>query len=329
MEAALRLESNEFSVKLVEPSDQLFFYPLAHRVVQGYPRRKACINYSKKFEDRNIEHVKSKARSLDSSNNFIRTESEDVGFDYAVLAFGARQSGLWPEKTVDPTDPLELERISRIPKDSSVIVVGGGSTGVEMSAAMAEMGIDVRIVHEGSRLLERNSKKAGKIAQRYLEKQGVDIKLNEKVKNVNGSVETSNSSFRAEEVIWAGGTDPNTSVNLNDIETENQRVKVDRYQQTNCPEIFAVGDCCFYQGKKQRALHSLKEAKCAVKNILRRDSGKELKERSIKFEPSLIHVSKKKAIFDSSKTTFSGLLPHLMEKYGVEKRYMTLREKVI
>lgn len=328
LESALRLERKGFEVTLIEPRDRMFFYPLAHRLVKGLSADKATIEYDKKFKGRNIQHIRSKLKDISVDEKIAITDDRKLDYDYLILSYGVDYSGLWASRSVDSTDPEQLESLSNKSHDLRIAVIGGGTTGVEMAAGLNENGFDVDLFGSRPELLPDLSSKASNVAEKNLEKSGVDLFLGNRVREVTDEKEivTDNESFDVDKVLWAGG---HSSRNIMGYNQDVEGLEVDRFQRTSMKDVFAAGDCTSYDGKKDRAVHALVEAKTVSENISRCDKGKDLKERNVKMEPSLIDIGNRKAIFEVSGITVSGFLPFVIEWLGVERRYMIMREYLL
>jgi NADH:quinone reductase (non-electrogenic) len=115
---------------------------------------------------------------------------------------------------------LEKDEASRRAK-LTFVVVGGGPTGVEMAGALREIAVNVIqkdfrhidtqssriILIEGeNQLLAQFDPKLGERAKRDLESMGVEVRLNQRVTDVDqGGVWIGDLRVPAENVIWAAG----------------------------------------------------------------------------------------------------------------------------
>ncbi len=337
LESALRLERKGFKVKLVDPEESLFFYPSGHRIIDGSPVEEVTINYEKKFQDRSIEHIKASVTDLNKKEKSVSTTSGKLSYDYLVLALGSEANFFGIE--TDETDLMrykeDLEQINeRIKREDKMeaFIVGGGATGLEAAASLSEReNVDVTILQALERLVPQLSEKTSKKASKILENKGANIKLNEAVENIeDGEIKTSSSSYKADLIIWAAGIKKRELLNDFDLSQNEKGLLVDEYQRVEGEEeIFAVGDNCFYEGKKSRALYALFESKAAAKNISRTEKSQDLTERKIHYDPILLYMGKHNSILEFKNFSFSGLIPSIIEKIGVEKRYMLLRKYVI
>ena len=105
------------------------------------------------------------------------------------------------------------------------VIIGGGPTGVELAGSIAELAyknikneyrnfkiedINVHLIEAGSAILPDYSKILSSKASKYLEKLGVNLKLNEKVLNIeNNKVTTEKESYFTNNIIWAAGNKAN------------------------------------------------------------------------------------------------------------------------
>src|SRR5580765_8553823 len=177
------------------------------------------------------------------SQREVKLSHTTLSYDYLVLALGSVTSYFghseWEQfapglKTIDDalyirskillafeqaehaTDPAERQRLM------TIVVVGGGPTGVELAGAFAELArtvlkrdfrrIDpaqarVVLIEAGPRVLAHLPPKLSASAQRQLEKLGVEVRTGIKVRNItHGRVELENSQvIEAENIIWGAG----------------------------------------------------------------------------------------------------------------------------
>ncbi len=222
------------------------------------------------------------AVDFDLAQKRVVLEKGALDYDYLVLALGG-QTGYFghPEweqfapglKTLDDalrirsrillafeqaeneTDPAERDRLL------TIVVVGGGPTGVELAGAFAELtrtvlNRDFRridptkariILIEGSPLiLSHLPQDLSASAQRQLEALGVQIRNNIHVKDIRaGEVELANGEIiRAGNILWAAGVSATPLTKNLGVELDKAgRVKVNPdLSVPGHPEIFAIGD---------------------------------------------------------------------------------------
>ncbi|MFB6209019.1 MAG: NAD(P)/FAD-dependent oxidoreductase [Candidatus Nanohaloarchaea archaeon] len=339
LETALRCERKGFSVTVVEPKDSMLFYPSAHRLLEGSSHEEFTIDYGRKFRGRNIEQVRQKAEGVKFGENRVYTEEgEELEYDYLVLAAGS-ETEFYDTPGHERADtmrfrenPQQIYRKLSEGEADSVAIVGGGATGVEAAASLLEVSdehdFDLKLIHGSERLLPSNHEKLGRSAEKSLRKKGVELFLGEKAIEVgNPAVELeSGDEVEADIVLWAGGVRPCSLVDQLDLECDRGGVRVDEYQQTSRENVFAAGDCCSYEGKVNRALYGIFEAKVAAENISMKSEEAELKQRSIPYDPEIIYLGSRDSAMEIGNFCMRGLFPSLLRSLGVEKRYLLLRK---
>jgi len=166
-----------------------------------------------------------------------------------------RQVLLAFEKAENTTDVSEHDRLM------TIVVVGGGPTGVELAGAFAELArhvlksdfrrIDptqarIVLIEAGPRLLAHLPSKLSESAQRQLEKLGVQVRTGTKVKAITrGRVELENGqAIEAENIIWGAGVSASPLTQKLGVELDRAgRVKVNPdLSLPGHPEVFAIGD---------------------------------------------------------------------------------------
>ena len=336
LETALRLERKGFQVKLVDPGDGLFFYPSGHKIIDGESVEKVTINYSRKFQGRDIKHFQASLENIDKDQKKVLTDSGEFSYDYLVLALGSEANffGVDPEEAElmrYKEDLLEIyERLEN--GSEKAFVVGGGATGIEAAASLSEReNVETTLIQAEDRLVPEMNEKTSKKAAKILENKDVNLKFSEPVTDIKDNrIETSENSYTSDIIIWAAGIKKRELLDSLDLPQNDRGLLVDQYQRVEGENsIFAVGDNCFYTGKKSRALYALFESKSAAENIRRREKEENLKERTITYDPLLLYMGKHNSILEFKRYSISGLIPSIMEKIGVEKRYMLIRKYLL
>lgn len=233
-------------------------------------------------ERRDITVLLDKAVDFDLAAKQVLLQKSALTYDFLVLALGG-QTGYFghPEweqfapglKTLDDalrirsqillafekaeneTDPVERDKLL------TIVVVGGGPTGVELAGAFAELtrtvlNRDFRridptkariILIEGSpQVLSHLPPDLSASAQRQLEALGVQIRNNIHVKAIRGGeVELANGEvIRAGNILWAAGVAATPLTKQLGVELDKAgRIKVNPdLSLPGHPEIFAIGD---------------------------------------------------------------------------------------
>jgi NADH dehydrogenase len=222
------------------------------------------------------------AVDFDLANKRLILEKGELTYDYLVLAMGG-QTGYFghPEwerfapglKTLDDALRIRSQILLAFEKAENetdpvardclmtIVVVGGGPTGVELAGAFAELARTVLnkdfrridptkariILIEGSPLvLSHLPQDLSASAQKQLAALGVQIRNNIHVKDIRaGEVALANGEIiRANNVIWAAGVSASPLTRKLGVELDKAgRIKVNPdLSLPGHPEIFALGD---------------------------------------------------------------------------------------
>jgi len=140
-----------------------------------------------------------------------------------------------------------------------LLVLGGGPIGCELGQALQRLGAQVTIVQRGAQLLKQSEPNAAIILQNQLQKDGVTVKLQTQVsqveqtptgKRVTLHTEAGETTIEVDEILVAAGRVPNLE-NLNlaavGVAWTAQGVTVNDHLQTTNPKIYAAGDICLSQ----------------------------------------------------------------------------------
>ena len=178
-------------------------------------------------------------------------QQAEIEASKVILASGSScpdKSRLYPEvEGVLTTDEaLELEE-----PPSSILIVGGGPSGLEFACIFAALGCEVTVAEMLPQILPGEDSEISKLLCFSLEGSGVKVVTEarlEGLKSKGGMVEAffqGGLTLEAERVLLAIGRRPNTeNMGLEGlgIELVKGRIKVDEYQATNIQNIYAVGD---------------------------------------------------------------------------------------
>ena len=163
-------------------------------------------------------------------------------------------------------------------KTMSVAIVGGGATGVELSAELIEahrellgslgseqrFRLDIAIVEAAPRILGGLPEKISDQATVALERKGVRVHTGAKVVAVHADrLETSLGEVPADLIVWAAGVKAAPSNTAYGLETNrtHQFVVNDRLE-TSASDVWALGDCaaCPWNGKEGRIIPARAQA---------------------------------------------------------------------
>ncbi|WOL17378.1 apoptosis-inducing factor [Canna indica] len=257
-----------------------------------------------------------------SQSEVLTAEGRAFGYDYLVIATGHEDSR--PRSRKERLHQFEQEN-EKIRTSSSVLIIGGGRTGVQLAG---EIAVDypekkVTLVHEGSRLLQFLGPKASEKALKRLRSKLVEVLLDQSVNlnsttNGDGVFTTSAGRSVSADCHFVCGGRPLSSSWLKQTMLED---KLDRFGRLmvegnlrvrGLKNVFAIGSIIDITDKQ--GCLAYKHAAVAAKNIkLLLKGGKEEKLALYKPSSSLAFVSlgRKVAVVQFSFTTVSGHIPGL------------------
>ncbi len=371
------LATRNFQVVLLDKNNYHSFQPLFYQVATAgiepsaisFPLRKIFQGY------KNIHVRMARVKKVNPMENEIETSIGNLRYHYLVLAMGAGNNffgnssvskyslpmksvgeslGLRNtilnnfERALNTTDPDEQAALM------SMVIVGGGPTGVEVAGALAEMKnfvlpkdypeldfsrMVIYLVENGQRLLSGMSEKSSAKALAYLEQLGVKVMLPRLVKDYNGDTVFLNddSTLRSHTLIWAAGIQANGIDGLSeDALTRGKRLLVDRFNRVKgYANIFAIGDLAYMteekypNGHPQVAQAAIQQARCLARNLVLLRKHKDMHPFTYRDLGTLATVGRNRAVVDLSYLRFQGLLAwffwmfiHLMAIVGVKNRLL-------
>ena len=240
------LNDPRFHVTLVDRWNHHLFQPLLYQVASaGLSTTEIAQPLRAILSDhKNVTTLMDEVTLIDLTAKKVCMKEHELNYDYLVIALGAktgyfghnewaahtmglkslddamrirREVLLAFEKAESENDPEKTARLL------SMVIVGGGPTGVEMAGALAELAqvvlrddfrrIDptqakVHLIEAGPRLLSMFSEDLSSYTRARLEKMGVQVHLNCPVKEVGpGYVITGDGRIESKLVIWAAGVE--------------------------------------------------------------------------------------------------------------------------
>ena len=243
------------------------------------------------FKSNKVDVLKGYARILDKNKLQIMDENnniQEISVDNIIIASGSRnrdfndvmKNRVSGSKIIDSTQALFLEKIP-----GSICVIGGGAIGVEFSYIYNLLGSQVSLLEYFPNLLPNTDIDCGKTLERSFKKQKIKVTAKAKVvdirENSNGCEVVferngEESVIAAEYVLLAMGRVPNTDdIGLDKLDKDildKGYIRVNpATMQTDIDNIYAIGDVV--AGSPLLAHVAYDEARVAVENILKKDTG--------------------------------------------------------
>ncbi|MEH6596716.1 MAG: NAD(P)/FAD-dependent oxidoreductase [Colwellia polaris] len=192
-----------------------------------------------------------------------------------------------------------LDSFTRLHQDDNqqqslnIAIVGGGATGVELSAELYHVSdllklygltnmtakrLHIHLIEAGPRILPALPERIASSAKRELLKLGVNVRENTQVKAAteNGFITKDDEHIDANIMLWAAGVKaPDFIKEIGIFElTRSNQIQVNQFLQSSVDEnIYVLGDCCaFTQADGMqvppRAQSAHQMAQCVEKNLI-------------------------------------------------------------
>jgi NADH:ubiquinone reductase (non-electrogenic) len=149
------------------------------------------------------------------------------------------------------------------------VVVGGGPTGVEFAAELSDFfwsdvlkyypniqihELKITLVEAGDTILSAFSKKLVEQAMKNIKRQGIDMKLHTRVKEVkpNKIILDDDTVINCGMIVWSTGVGPRKMIRemKDSIPLDHGRLIVnDHLQLKGFDDVYALGDCAMIEGK--------------------------------------------------------------------------------
>jgi len=294
------------------------FQPLFYQVATAgldasnisFPLRKVL------HKERNIHFRMAKVTSLDAARSLVVSDEATFSYDILVLATGADTNFFGNEELMAHCYPMKstmeaLQIKYRLLKNMeealyareedallrlmTVVVVGGGPTGVEMSGAIADMRrfvfpkdypeldfskMKIYLLEGSPRTLASMSNKASSDSQQYLQQLDVIVKTGTAVKSYDGTVVTmqSGETIPTAMVIWAAGIKGNIPEGIEkSMIVKGNRIPVDRFNKVQgMDNVYAIGDVAsmvtekYPHGHPQVASVAIAQGKWLARNLIKK-----------------------------------------------------------
>ena len=171
---------------------------------------------------------------------------------------------------------IEVLNLTAIP--ASLAIVGAGAVGVEFASIFQRFGTKVTVLEMLPRIVPVEDEEVSKELERVFRKQGIRVETGarvEKVERTSSGVRTrvtlasgKQEDLDTDQLLVAVGRKPNTDgigLETTRVQTERGSIKVDKFQQTAEPGVYAIGDVV--AGTPQLAHVATMEGLVAVAHI--------------------------------------------------------------
>jgi len=220
-----------------------------------------------------IELKKKYVKSIETKNKTLFfAEGDSLKYDKLIIATGSKPNKFgWPGQDLEGVMGMyhkqDLENLETLAPNNKIckraVIVGGGLIGIELAEMLNSRNIPVTfLVREHSFWNGVLPEEESKMINEHIKAHHIDLRLNTNLKKIvsdeNGKVKSIIIEETGEEVecnvvgLTAGVT-PNINFLKNSEIYTGKGVKVNRYLETNIPDVYAIGDCAEqHEGIDQR-----------------------------------------------------------------------------
>lgn len=327
------------------------FQPLFYQVATcGLDASNISFPLRKAFQkDENVHVRMANVQEINFATKEIITDVAIFPYEVLVIATGANTNYFGNKQLIENTYPMKSTvealqikyRLLQNIEDAiyikdekelehmlTVVIVGGGPTGVEMSGAIADMRrfvlprdypeinfkekMNIYLLEGGPELLGPMSEKSSEQSKKYLEDLGVQVLLNTIVQEYDCKKVTTKDGkeINCGLVVWAAGVIGNVPAGIDkDLIVRGNRIKVDRYNKVlGIEDVYAIGDVAYMEtpkyphGHPQVASVPIAQAKVLAKNLkkIRKEKGA-LEEFEYHDKGSMATVGRNLAVVDIPK----------------------------
>ncbi|MFZ5978395.1 MULTISPECIES: FAD-dependent oxidoreductase [Hydrotalea] len=292
------------------------FQPLFYQVATaGLDASNISFPLRKVFQNSSNIHIRmANVLSVDTHFKKVHTDIGNFHYDKLIIATGAdtnffgnkkiQEAALPMKSTVEALqlrhrflhnleEALQITDRAILAKLLTVVVVGGGPTGVELCGALAEMRnlilpkdypeldfslMKIFLIENNVHTLAAMFEKSRIQSEQYLKKLGVDVLTGISVSDYDGETVVLNNgnSIASNTLIWAAGIKGNVPTGLDEsLIVHGNRIKVNRLNEViGVPNIYAVGDVAYMEtplyphGHPQVANVAITQGLQLAKNLL-------------------------------------------------------------
>ncbi|WP_371496988.1 FAD-dependent oxidoreductase [Kitasatospora sp. NBC_00374] len=237
-------------VTLIAPESRFLHRVREHETAAGRREHRPALD--RVIRGRRVTHLRARVTGLDlTARKVLLDTGEAVPYDTLVYALGSRTAGRSVPGVAEHA--LTAERASEIrrrlaeaPAPGTVAVVGGGATGIELAAELAEAhpAWQVRIVAAGQVGGWFSAKGRGHVL-RVFDRLGVRLHEHTEVTAVTADgLSTTDGAVPADVVAWAASMEPHPLAAEAGLTVDPAgRAVVDAYlRSVSHPEVYVIGD---------------------------------------------------------------------------------------
>jgi NADH dehydrogenase len=369
---------DDLQVVIIDKNNFHQFQPLFYQVATaGLEPSSISFPLRKAFQSKKNVHIRvTEVTAVHTDRKSLDTPLGEITYDFLVIATGATTNYFGMKEIEERAIPMKSvsealalrNRVLQNLEDAlgaetederegllSIVIVGGGPTGVELSGSLSEMkkyilpkdypeldfsSMKIYLLEGMDKLLGVMSEQSSTKSRKYLEDMGVQVLTGQAVAGYDGKYVTTKQGMkiRTDNLIWAAGVKANALTGINpEVLVKGGRIKVDEFNRVQgYSDIFAIGDVAamsegkFQNGHPQLAQPAMQQGKALAKNIWRALDEKPPVAFKYNDLGSMATVGRNKAVVDLPWIKFQGFFAwltwmfiHLISIVGVKNKVLT------
>lgn len=377
--AARVLADQNVDVLLIDRNNYHGFWPLLYQVATAglepdsiaYPVRAIVRGFS------NVSFMMAEVTSVDFSAKLVYTSGIALPYDYLIIAAGSANNYFGNDtlaehtlglKDIDDAEKLRNQVLSNFEYAVSeqdpaarrrlmtLVIVGGGPTGVELAGAFSELVRHVLVrdypmldisearvilIEASDHILSVFPEGLRRSALQRLQKMGVEVRLKTMVASVDDHSVTLKDGTRLEAgvVVWAAGVRAAHLADTLGLKlARGARIPVEpTLNLPEQPDVFVVGDMAYLEGYKPGVAYpmvapvAIQMAERAARNILANTRRRPMKPFAYFDKGNMATIGRRGAVLDSFGIRLTGylawmgwLVVHLLFLVGFRNRVIVL-----
>lgn len=341
------VKDKRYAITLVDKNNYHFFPPLLYQVATGFLETSSiCYPFRKFFRyHQNLQFRLGECVAVDPASHTCYLDTGSVAYDYLVFAVGSVvnfyaipnvENWAVPMKTVNDALHMRNHLLQSLEQASistcliekmrllTIVVVGGGPTGVEVAGVLAELRknmlardypelldvpAEIYLIDSAPDLLMHMSDKSQAEAYSGLRKLGVQIKLNTRVTGYENAevIFSDGGAIETRNLIWAAGVTGKRTIGIpaTSFGTSNRMITDAYHQVKDLEHIYAIGDTSidrsdrrYPNGHAQLAQVAIQQGINLARNFSNSASGKSLNLFRYRDEGTLAIIGRSKAVAD-------------------------------
>lgn len=373
------LSPSRYAVTVISPRNHFLFTPLLPSATVGTIEF-LSIAEPIRLAAKGVTFAQAEAFALDPERKAVCCRSPfsgeefDVRYDVLVIAVGAvsntfgiegvaehalflkelSDARLIRQKIIDNFEHASLPTVSEAERKRLLhfVVVGGGPTGVEYAAELADFFDDevkahfpnlidnarITLVEAGKQILSSFDESLSTYAMKVFQRRRINFILNAPVKKVEaGKVHlATGEALETGLIVWSTGNGPTPFVKALPFQKDRSgRILTDRYLRVlGATDVFALGDCATIEGYSQPATAQVAmQAGKYLAKLLNRASSPSKAEKSIApFERQnfgmLAYIGDDRALADLPTVKWRGFLTWIFWRAAYLTKLVSVKNKL-